>query len=157
RDRIVRLNLVPHRLSPAGRDVEMFFVRRQRDAVRNAAVGVLVAAEQRHLAVLDQIEAVERDLAVRIPLGAAKSPRRVREIDRAVRFDDDVVWTGKLLALVAIGEDGAGAVLLETVNRPVVHRRDDDTSLRIEREAVASDEDDADAAGDGLRAALGVV
>src|SRR5437762_11885907 len=117
-----------------------------------------VAAEQRHLSVLDEIKAVVRQLALGAVVAAAQAANAVREIDSTIGLHDDVVRAAEALAVIPIGEYGARAVLFDSDDSSVRHRADDEAPLRVQRQRIRSNEENSNAtAGDGLLTHVQVV
>src|SRR5439155_23677314 len=65
-----------------------------------------------------------------------------REIDRAVPLDDDIIWAVETLTFVLVGQDGALAVLLHALERPVAERAEHKPSLGVHREAIRAYHDE---------------
>src|SRR5262249_37306269 len=84
-------------------------------------------------------------------VGAAESPDTVGEVNGAVGLHDDVVRTAESLAVIAIREKSSRSVFFETINSAVGHRGHYESALRIQCEAIRSDQQNGDRPGDRLR------
>src|SRR5882724_5841074 len=107
-ERAVRLDLVTlDELVAAAVRIEIFFIRRKGDSV-----GVrYIRDHPAHLAVPEHVNPAEIQLLLRILFPETEAAESVREINRPVLFHDDVVGAAEALSLVAIGENGALAVV----------------------------------------------
>ena len=110
-------------------DVEIFLVGREGEAVDHRHV----LGDQRELAVLPHVDGVEIELLAGVLVALAVRAVGVGEIDGAVALDDDVVGAAEALALVAVGEHGALAVLLDAHQRAAREGGEDQPALAIER------------------------
>jgi hypothetical protein len=90
---------------------------------------VLIAAEQGHFPVFDQLEAVIWQLARGAVGASAHAENAIRKINRSVGFDCDIVRTAEAFPVVAVGEYRAGAVLLEADDGAVGHRGNDQSEV----------------------------
>src|SRR5262249_1350895 len=97
---------------------------------------VFIAAEKRYSSILDQVEAIERQLPQRPGCAATQAIHGIGEVNGAVGFRRDVVGSAETLALVAAGENRTSAVLFETHDIAVSHGSDKQAALPIERQAV---------------------
>ena len=139
---VVGPNVVPHDL-PAERDVQIFLIGRKRNAVRECTSGLRVPKlliKERDLAIFHEVEPTERQLSLRTRGGAAQARDTVREIDRAVGFDNQVVRSAETLALETVGQHSASPILLYSRDIAVGHRTDDHSPLRVTRQPVRADE-----------------
>ena len=98
-----------------------------------------VLDHQRELAVFPHVHGVEIEFLAGILLAQAEGAVRIGEVDRAVALDHDVVGAAEALALVAVGQHGALAVLLDAHERAARKGGDDQPALAVERQAVRAD------------------
>ena len=141
-DSVVGPNVVPHDLPP-DRDVQAFLIGRERNAVRERTSGLRIPKlliEKYDLAILHEVEPAERQLSLRTCGGAAQARDTVREIDRAVGFDYQVVRSAETLAFETVGQHRARPILLYSRDIAVGHRTDDHSPLRVTRQPVRADE-----------------
>src|SRR5206468_10273110 len=115
--------------------IEILFVRRKGEPV---CVWYIVD-HQTHLAVPEHVNAAEIQLLPGILFPETQAAKAVREVDRSVLLHDDVVGAAEALSFVAIGEDGALAVLFDAIDRPACPRRDDESALSVQRKPVRPD------------------
>src|SRR6266404_1888379 len=121
----------------AGRvdDIEQFFIGRKGEPVRPPHV----ADRDRQLAGY-RIEPIDpvRQFGGRLvaEIVAADTGAVVTEPDRAVGFDDDIVWAGQLFALEVFGQHGDRAVVLGASEPLCVHLTGHEATLAVPGIAV---------------------
>ena len=81
----------------------------------------------------------EIELPAGILLTQAEGTERIGEVDRAVALDHDVIGAAEALPLVAVGQHGALAVLLDPHERAARKGGDDQPPLAVESQPVRAD------------------
>ena len=95
--------------------------------------------EQLQLAVLEQEHALIRQLLLQIPVGETIAATGIREVERAVRSKHQIVRAIQTLTFVGFGENRPLPIFLQPHDGAIGFCRIDDSSLRIERNAVGAE------------------
>ena len=113
-------------------DVKEVFVRGERQAVRSREV----RAHKPQPAVMDGIDPGEWGLATGIIMELWQSERRIGEKQRSIAAIDEIVWRVQTLTIVAVGEDGGEAVLLDADDAAVTVLAKGQPAFRVNSQAV---------------------
>src|SRR5258708_14949595 len=122
-DRAVRLDVISKDLPliwtwPPIIDVENLFVRGKCEAVRRKATRIFV--QELQTAISNEVHTVERQLLRGIILPLRKTTGgAIREVDCAIGFHDNIVWTGEALSFKVVRQRGTLAILLQPLDCPV--------------------------------------